>query len=114
MANIGKFRAHESLNVDTAAKWDVNARLDISSQAEVTVDVSNYHQIGLYSELAFFIRFDGDSGTSSIVVLNPTDLVVPKETLTFIKIPKGVGNTVYLHVKATSSTSSKFCRLVKL
>ena len=112
MANLQKFRTHEGINVDTAAEWNVQSRLDISSAAERSSNVSSSGQVGIYSDLEIYFTFDSDSGTSSISTT--TDLLIPKETLTFIKVPQGIGETIYLHIKATSSASTKYCRLVTL
>ena len=46
MANLQKHRTHESLNIETAAEWSVQAALDISTAGEVTSNVSNISQIG--------------------------------------------------------------------
>ena len=112
MANLQKYRTHESLNVDTAAGWDEQTKLNISSAAERSSDVSNYGQVGVWSDLEIYFTFDSDSGTTSINTGN--SLRIPASTLVYMKVPKGVGSTIYLHVKATSSDSSKYCRLVKM
>ena len=56
MANLQQHRAHESLNVDTAASWDVQDRLNISSAAHVTSDVSSASQICIESESEILFR----------------------------------------------------------
>ena len=112
MANLQQYRTHESLNVDTAAVWDEQTKLDISSAAERSADVSDYGQVALWSDLEIYFTFDSDSGTSSISTAN--SLRIPASTLVYMKVPKGVGSTIYLHVKATSSASTKYCRLVKM
>ena len=111
MANLQQHRAHESLNVDTAAGWDVQTRLTISSAAHVTSDVSSAYQICIKSESEVYFRFDSSSSDTISATNDPT---IPANTLTFLKVPKGVGSTIYLHVKATSSASTKYCRLVKM
>jgi hypothetical protein len=111
MANLQKHRAHESLNVDTSAGWDVQTRLTISSQAHVYSDVSSSNQIGIHSDSAVKFRFD--TSTSDTISAN-NDLVIPSDTLTFIKVPKGVGNTMYVHFKQVASVGTKYLRIVHL
>ena len=111
MANLNKHRAHESLNVDTAAEWDVVNRKDISSQAHVYVKVSGTSQLGIHSDSDVKFRFD--AVTSDTISAN-NDLVIPADTLTFIKVPKGVGSEIIVHFKQVTSASSKYLRIVKL
>jgi len=86
--------------------------MEILKSKILSLDVSSSSQVGIYSDLEIYFTFDGDSGTSSIS--STDDLLIPKETLTFIKVPRGVGSTIYIHVKATSSDSTKYCRIVTL
>ena len=111
MANLQKHRAHESLNVDTAAGWDVQTRLTISSQAHVYSDVSSSNQIGIHSDSD--VRFRFDNLTSDTISAND-DLVIPSETLTFIKVPKSIGDTINVHFKQVTSAGSKYLRIVHL
>ena len=111
MANLQTHRAHESLNVDTAASWDVQTRLTISLQAHVYSDVSSSNQIGVHSDSAVKFRFD--TLTSDTISAN-NDLVIPADTLTFIKVPKSVGPTMYIHFKQVTSAATKYLRIVHL
>ena len=111
MANIQMHRAHESLNVDTAAEWNVQTRLTISSQAHVSSDVSSANQIGIYSDSDVYIRFDS---LTSDTIDTDADLVIPAETLAFLNIPKAVGETIYVHFKQVTSASSKSLRIVHM
>ena len=116
MANLQKHRAHESLNVDTSAVWDVQARAQVDDAstgvAEAITDVSSYNQICIELDIECYIRFDS-TATATIVANN--DPTVPASTLTFIKIPKGIGETVYLHLKGVTATSAdKWRKLVLL
>ena len=55
MANLQKHRAHESLNTDTAASWDVNSILTaaVSGGSAASLDVSSYNTLGLFSNALF-------------------------------------------------------------
>ena len=112
MANLQKHRAHESLNVDTAAKWDVQTKLTITSAAHVTSDVSSANQIGIHSDSAVYFRFDNFT-TDTIVALD--DMRLPADTLTFIKVPKAIGNTIHVHFKqVVSDGTTTYLRIVHL
>ena len=47
MANLQRFRAHEALNTEYAAVWDVQSAVTADSDG-VAVDVSNHHQIHIF------------------------------------------------------------------
>jgi hypothetical protein len=111
MANINKFRTNEAVNIEAAAEWNVQTRLTISSQAHVYSNVTGVHQIGVYSDSDVKFRFD--NSTSDTISAN-NDLVLPSQTLTFVKIPQGVGGTMYVHFKQVSSASSKYLCLVHM
>ena len=111
MANINKFKANEAVNIEAAAEWNVQTRLTISSQAHVYSDVTSVHQIGVYSDSDVKFRFD--ASTSDTISAND-DLVLPAQTLTFVKIPQGVGGTIYVHFKQVSSAASKYLCLVHM
>ena len=104
-------RAHESLNVDTAAEWNVQTRLTISSQAHVYSDVSSSNQIGIYSDSDVYIRFDS---LTSNTIDTDADLVIPAETLAFLNVPKAVGETIYVHFKQVTSAGTKYLRIIHM
>ena len=112
MAYLQKHRTHESLNIETAAEWSVQSRLTISSAAHAYSDVSSVSQIGFYGDADFYIRFDD---STSDTISTTTDLIIPGETLAFLNVPKGVGDTIYVHFKiVTSVAADKYVRLVHL
>ena len=48
MANTQKFRAHESLNVETAADWQVQTIVSVTANAaDAMIDVTSYHMVHL-------------------------------------------------------------------
>jgi len=111
MANLNKKTEKQSLNIDTTADWSVQTRLTISSAAAVESNVSAAHQIGVYSDSDVYVRFDTASG-DSIVANN--DLILPALTLLFLKVPQGLGDTVYVHFKQVTSVATKYLRLVHM
>ena len=111
MANLNMHRAHESLNVETAAEWNVQTRLTISSQAHVSSEVSSVSQIGFYSDSDVYMRFD--SSSSDTISAN-NDMIIPGETPVFFNVPKAIGETIYVHFKQVTSAASKRLRLINL
>ena len=112
MANIGKFRAHESLNTDTAAVWDVItavAEANASGGAVLNVDVSGYHTIGLTPAAEIYIHFHN----TSTVTLVEADALKLASGLSFLKIPKGLGKTIYFNYVATGASTVEV-RIVKM
>ena len=111
MANLNMHRAHESLNVETAAEWNVQTRLTISSQAHVSSEVSSVSQIGFYSDSDVYMRFD--SSSSDTISAN-NDMIIPGETPVFFNVPKAIGETIYVHFKQVTSAGTKYLRLINL
>ena len=106
MANLQTHRAHESLNVDTAAGWDIQVALTaaVSSGSTVQLSVGSFNQIGVYS-VTNDVYFSFATSTGS-TINDTNDLILPAQTLTFLKVPKALGSTVYfVTTSATSATS---------
>ena len=111
MANLNMHRAHESLNVETAAEWNVQTVLTISDQAHVSSEVSSVSQIGFYSDSDVYMRFD--SSSSDTISAN-NDMIIPGETPVFFNVPKAIGETIYVHFKQVTSAGTKYLRLINL
>ena len=112
MANLQKFRAHESLNTETAAGWDVNSVVTaaVSGGSAASVDVSSYTTLGLHTDGEIYFGFTGSS-TASITAANDLKLGAG---LSFIKIPKGIGDTIYFNYLSTSASDTRALRIVKM
>ena len=57
MANIQKFRAHESLNIESAGDWQVQSAVTADADG-VAVDVTSYHQIHLLTDKDIYFTFN--------------------------------------------------------
>ena len=104
MANLQKHRAHESLNTDSAADWDVQSAVTADSDG-VAVDVSSYHTIHLMSDNDFYFKFnttgtDSDINTSNDLYLKGGD------TIYTLKVPRGLGNAVHLIMERKESSDA--------
>tara|TARA_R100001244_G_scaffold55847_1_gene47765 strand:+ start:72 stop:410 length:339 start_codon:yes stop_codon:yes gene_type:complete len=112
MADLQKFRAHESLNTDTAADWLVTSGVTdaaSSSGSALSVDVSEYTTLGLYAAGEIYIRF---TKTSTATITQADDLKLAAG-LSFIKIPSALGDTIYFNYQSTTTTAHDL-RIVKM
>ena len=106
MANLHANSVQESLNATTGGEWTVNAAGTAGSSANVT---NTTHQvlksatatIGVYSAVEIYFNFS----TTTTDVTAANDLLIPKNTLTFLTVPRGLGQTVYFNYNATDTTT---------
>ena len=113
MAQLQKHRAHESLNTDTAANWDVITNVTdapVSGDTPENIDVSGYHTLGLTPAAEIYFHFH-NSSTATLVIADALKLA---SGLSFIKIPKGLGDTIYFNYLATDGSSTCEVRIVKM
>ena len=101
MANVQKFRAHESLAVETAGDWQVQSVATVGASAS-TVRVDGYHTIHLQSDEDFYFTFktssSDDLSTSNDWYLKGGD------TIYSLKIPHGLGDEVHLQWERKGSS----------
>ena len=112
MANLQKHRSHESLNTDTAATWELitgTTDAPASSGTATNIDVSGYHTLGLTPASEIYIHFHNTS-TATLVIADALKLA---SGLSFIKIPRGLGDTIYFNYLSTSSSTVEV-RIVKM
>ena len=110
MANIQKFRAHESLNIESAANWQVQSIVEVDNLAAGSIiDVSNYHMVHLQPAEDIYFTFNETSAEASLSTAN--DLYLKGgDTIYSFKIPKGLANTMYLILERVDTTGN--CRIV--
>ena len=105
MANIHKMSATESLNVESSAVWDPLASKTVTStwadNDNHKLDVSNYHQLIINTDEPISIDFQ----TTAAAPRTNTLTMSADEELT-IKVPHGVGDTIYLNMVASSSEAT--------
>ena len=111
MADLHKLTVQEAVNTETAAVWDINSVLtaNASSGAALNLDVSSYHTLGLKTDGAIYFSFQNNSTAAKSTA---NDLILDAG-LSFIKIPKGLGNTIYFNYLSTSSSTVEV-RVVKM
>jgi len=113
MANLQKHRSHESLNTDTAAVWDVIKDVTdapaSSTGTSQNIDVSGYHTLGLTPAAEIYFHFHNTS-TATLVIADALKLA---SGLSFIKIPRGLGETIYFNYHAVADATCEV-RIVKM
>ena len=112
MADLHKLSVQEAVNTDTSSVWDVIT--DVTDAAAVTgtvnnIDVSGYHTLGLTPAAEIYFHFHN----SSTATLDEDDALKLASGLSFIKIPKGLGDTIYFNYVATGASSCEV-RIVKM
>ena len=101
MANTQKFRAHESLAIESAGDWQVQSVATVGSSAS-TVRVDGYHTIHLQSDEDFYFTF---KTSSSDALSTSNDLYLKGgDTIYSLKIPHGLGDEVHLQWEKKGSS----------
>ena len=104
MANLQKYRAHESLAVDTAADWQVQTAVTADTDG-VAVNVTGYHTIHLQSDNDFYFTFN-TTGTDSDIDTSKDLYLKGGDTIYSLKIPTGLGDTLYLIMERKGSSDA--------
>ena len=111
MAIIRKQAVIESLNsaLGTGGEWTATTS---GTAGSVAADANTIHftilsstaQLGIYSDVD--IRFKFTTGaTDDIDVSEDDELILPAQSLTFIVVPRGLGESVYFHYISNSTTT---------
>ena len=106
MADLHTHSVQEALNATVGGAWTVSSAGTAGSSADVanTTHKSLHPStatIGVYSAVEIYFNFT----TSETNVNASNDLILPKNTLTFLTVPKGLGNTIYFNYNSTSTTT---------
>ena len=98
MADLHKLTVQESLNaMGPGGKWDTIAAAThggTGTTDTIHVDVSGYHQIGIYAHGDIYFNFH-NTATNDCHASN--DLRIDADTLVFIQVPSGLGKTIYFN-----------------
>tara|TARA_R100000808_G_C2029697_1_gene74103 strand:- start:150 stop:479 length:330 start_codon:yes stop_codon:yes gene_type:complete len=102
MAKLQKFRAHESLNMDSAADWQIQ---DVNSITTAeSYDVSNYHTVHLMSTQDIYFEFT-NSSTDALAPAN-TLYLMGGDTIYSLKVPRALGDSIYLWIEDKSGSGA--------
>ena len=106
MADLHKRSVQEALNATVGGIWTVNYPGTAGSSADVANSIhlalaTMTSTLGVYSAVEIYFNFS--ITTTDVTAAN--DMVIPKNTLTFVTVPRGLGNTVYFNYNSTSTTT---------
>ena len=106
MADLHTHSVQEAVNATVGGKWTVSSAGTAGSSADVAntshkLLLGSTSTLGVYSAVEIYYNFT----TSETNVNASNDLLLPKNTLTFITIPKALGNTIYFNYNSTSTTT---------
>jgi len=103
MANTQKFRAHESLAIESAGDWQVQTAKSVGASA-TNVRVDGYHTIHLQADEDFYFTFN-TSSTDNLSTSN--DLYLKGgDTIYSLKVPHGLGDEVHILFERKGSSNS--------
>jgi len=100
MADLHKFTVQESLNTDTAAAWDVQTAITVDNSNDST-DVSSYTTLGIHTNAEIYFNFSSTEDS-----MTEANALILSAGLTFLKVPKGVGSTIYFVYKRVSGDAT--------
>ena len=106
MSKLHKRSVQEALNATVGGEWTVNTA---GTAAAVSGPTNTIHlglatmtsTLGVYSAVEIYFNFSASETDCDAA----KDLVIPKNTLMFLTVPRGLGNTVYFSYLSTSSTT---------
>jgi len=103
MADIQRYRAHESLNTQTAASWAVQTAATVGSSAS-SVQVTAYHTIHIQTDEDIYFTF-ATSSSDSISTSNDLYLM-GGDSVYSVRIPNGLGKDVYIQWERKGSSDA--------
>ena len=106
MSKLHKRSVQEALNATVGGEWTVNSAGTAGSSASTgntthLALATMTSTLGVYSAVEIYFNFS----TTTTDVSAANDLVIPKNTLTFLTCPRGLGNTLYFNYNSTSTTT---------
>ena len=106
MSKLHKRSVQEALNVTVGGEWSVNAAGTAGSSADVANTThlalaTMTSTLGVHSAVEIYFNFT----TSATDVNASNDLIIPKNTMIYLTVPRGLGNTVYFNYNSTSTTT---------
>ena len=107
MANLKEFSTQEAVNAEAAGKWAVQSVVTTSGTGMTHVNVSDYHNVIIDTTSVICILFDtaATTGDGAEAAFDGDNLELPAGVHA-LKIPKGLGNTIYLHWRRNGSVNA--------
>ena len=102
MAKLHKRSVQEALNSTVGGEWSVLGAETAGSSA----NVNNSIHVTLGAATATIgvsIHFNFTATATDVHALN--DMIIPKDTMMFLTVPRGLGNTVVFNYNSTTTTT---------
>ena len=114
MADIHTYSVQEALNTTVGGEWTVASAGTAGSSASTGNTThkalkASTGSVGVYSAVEIYFNFS----TTTTDVNASNDMIIPKNTLMFLTIPRWLGTTVYFNYNSTSTTTGAV-RLVEV
>jgi len=103
MANLQKFRSHESDNTQSAAVWSQQTEVAVDATTD-TVDVSAYHTVHLQTNQDIYFGFS--TSTTDMIDNDESLYLKGGDTIYSLRVPHGLGDTVILQMKEKTSADA--------
>ena len=103
MANLQKFRSHESDNTQSAAVWSQQTEVAVDATTD-TVDVSAYHTVHLQTDEDIYFGFS--TSTTDMIDADESLYLKGGDTIYSLRVPHGLGNAVILQMKEKTATDA--------
>jgi uncharacterized UPF0146 family protein len=103
MANLQKFRSHESDNTQSAAVWSQQTEVAVDATTD-TVDVSAYHTVHLQTDEDIYFGFS--TSTTDMIDNDESLYLKGGDTIYSLRVPHGLGDTVILQMKEKTSADA--------
>ena len=102
MADLHKFTVQEASNVETAGQWGVETAVTTSDTTTTHMNVSTANTVIVDNNNTIDILFDTAASTNCS---DANDIKLPSGVHA-VKVPRGLGNTVYFHWRRNSSANA--------
>jgi hypothetical protein len=114
MADTHTYSVQEALNTTVGGEWTVASAGTAGSSDAVTNTThkslkSATGLLGVYSAVEIYFNFSA----SATDVNASNDMIIPKNTLMFLTVPRGLGLTINFNYNSTSTTTGAV-RLVEV
>ena len=103
MANLQKFRSHESDNTQSAAVWSQQTEVAVDATTD-TVDVSAYHTVHIQTDEDIYFGFS--TSTTDMIDNDESLYLKGGDTIYSLRVPHGLGDTVILQMKEKTSADA--------
>jgi len=103
MANLQKFRSHESDNTQSAAVWSQQTEVAVDATTD-TVDVSAYHTVHLQTDEDIYFGFS--TSTTDMIDSDESLYLKGGDTIYSLRVPHGLGDTVILQMQEKTATDA--------